>query len=225
MGSPVEFEFSMNLNPEAGQAHELFLLQMRPMSAAETPLAVEITEEERHTAFCYSKSGLGHGRFDTFTDIIQVSPGRFATSETVAIAKEIATLNAAMAKEDRPYLLMGPGRWGSFDRWLGIPVKWGDIAAVGAIVELRNAQLKAEASQGSHFLQQITTRGIPYITITEGDTAGNGGDFVRWDQLDQVPVVTRTRWLNHLRLPEPMVIKCNGRTTECVIHVNPRGLS
>ncbi|MEJ2640699.1 MAG: PEP/pyruvate-binding domain-containing protein [Desulfosarcinaceae bacterium] len=225
MGSPVEFEFSMNLSDVAGQPHELYLLQMRPMSAAETPLAVEIMEGEREKAFCYSRSGLGHGRFDTIVDIIQVSPRRFEAAETVAIAKEIATLNAGMAKEEHPYLLMGPGRWGSFDRWLGIPVKWGDIAAVGAIVELRNAQLKADASQGSHFLQQITTRGIPYITITEDNTAGHGGDIVRWDQLSQIPVVARTRWLNHLRLPQPMVIKCNGRTSECVIHVNPRALT
>jgi DNA-binding NarL/FixJ family response regulator len=217
MGCPVEFEFSMNLSPDEDRPHEFHLLQMRPMSAAETPLAVEISDRERETAFCYSRSSLGHGRFDTITDIVQVSPRRFEAGETVAIAREIAALNAVLASEDRVYLLMGPGRWGSFDRWLGVPVKWADIDNVGAMMELRNAQLKADASQGSHFLQQLTSRGIPYITVTE--TEGAGGDIIRWDQLAAAPVVARTRWLNHLRLPAPLVIKCNGRTSEGVIRV------
>jgi DNA-binding NarL/FixJ family response regulator len=214
MGCPVEFEFSMNLSPDEGRPHAFYLLQMRPMSAAETPQAVEISEGERDTVFCYSRSSLGHGRFDTIADIVQVSPQRFEAAETVAIAREIAALNATLVKTDRPYLLMGPGRWGSFDRWLGIPVKWPDIDGVGAMVELRNAQLRADASQGSHFLQQLTSRGIPYITVTEGGT-----DRIRWEQLDQIPVVAQTRWLNHLRLPAPLVIKCNGRTSEGVIRV------
>jgi hypothetical protein len=214
MGCPVEFEFSMNLSPDDALPHEFYLLQMRPMSAAETPLTVEITSDERERSFCYSRSALGHGRFDTITDIIQVSPDRFEAAETVAMALEIAALNAVLAKEGRTYLLMGPGRWGTFDRWLGIPVKWSAIAAVGAMVELRNEQLKADASQGSHFLQQLTSRGIPYITVTDSD---RGPDVIRWHQLDHAPVVGRTRWLNHLRLNKPLTIKCNGRTSESVI--------
>ncbi|MDJ0780437.1 MAG: PEP/pyruvate-binding domain-containing protein [Desulfosarcinaceae bacterium] len=238
MGCPVEFEFSMNLNPEDGERHAFHLLQMRPMSAAETPMVVEISDEERATSFCYSRSGLGHGRFESIRDIVQVSRRRFDAGETVAIAQEIAALNARLAAQGRTYLLMGPGRWGSFDRWLGIPVKWRDIAAVGAMVELRNAQLSADASQGSHFLQQITSRGIPYITVTEADTpSGNGAlmddtvpavsdrrgrgqrEAVRWHQLEGAPVVSRSRWLNHLQTATPLMIKCNGRSSECVIQV------
>ena len=88
--------------------------------------------------------------------------------DTVAISQSIATINKGLIKSERPYLLMGPGRWGSFDRWLGIPVKWQDINGVGAIVEIRNNTLKADPSHGSHFFQHITVSEIPYLTITEG---------------------------------------------------------
>ena len=107
---------------------------------------------------------------------------------------------------------MGPGRWGSFDRWLGIPVKWRDISGVGAMVEIRNQSLKADPSHGSHFFHNITANGIPYLTITEG-----GEDRIRWDILQALPDPQSDTYLTHVRLPRPLIVKCDGKQSQAVI--------
>ena len=121
-------------------------------------------------------------------------------------------MNQTLMNEKRNYLLMGPGRWGSFDRWLGIPVKWRDIEAVGAMVEIRNDTLKADPSHGSHFFQHITANGIPYLTVTEGS-----GDRIRWEILKSLPIEDSNHHLIHVRLQRPLVIKCDGRHSRAVI--------
>ena len=119
-----------------------------------------------------------------------------------------------MLKEKRPYLLIGPGRWGSADRWLGIPVQWRHISGVGAIIELRNEKLKADPSQGSHFFQNITSLGIHYITVTEG---AESEDHFDWEWLNSLPVVQETTFLRHVRLEKPLILKIDGRKSQCVI--------
>jgi hypothetical protein len=98
-------------------------------------------------------------------------------------------------------------------RWLGIPVKWRHISGVGAILEIRGALIKADPSQGSHFFQNITSLGIPYVTVTEGST-----DFLDWKWLESLPVVKETTFLKHVRLTEPLTIKINGRKSQCVMY-------
>jgi hypothetical protein len=156
--------------------------------------------------------GLGHGRKQTMADIVFVRPDTFDPANTVAIAQSIAAVNQALLKEKRPYLLMGPGRWGSFDRWLGIPVKWHDINGVGAIVEIRNDTLKADPSHGSHFFQNITANGIPYLTVSEGNN-----DFIRWEHLQALPIVSTNSHLSHVRLQQPLVLKCDGRHSRAAV--------
>ncbi len=112
----------------------------------------------------------------------------------------------------RPYLLVGPGRWGSLDRWLGIPVQWRHISGVGAILEIRGPLIKADPSQGSHFFQNITSLGIPYVTVTEGTQ-----DRLDSQWLASLPVVNETAHLRHVRLPRPLTIKIEGRRSRCVM--------
>jgi hypothetical protein len=130
------------------------------------------------------------------------------------MAEEVGRINAALRKEKRPYLLVGPGRWGSFDRWLGIPVKWKDISGVGAIIELRNEKLKADPSQGSHFFQNITSLGIHYITVTE-----ESEDYFDWEWVNSLPTIQETNFLRHVRLEKPMILKIDGRKSQCVIFI------
>jgi hypothetical protein len=125
---------------------------------------------------------------------------------------EIDRMNAALVKEKRPYLLIGPGRWGSADRWLGIPVQWRNISGVGAMIELRNKTLKAEPSQGSHFFQNITSLGIHYITVSE-----DSDDFLDWEWLSSLPAVKESGFLRQVRLEKPMVLKIDGRRSQCAI--------
>jgi hypothetical protein len=111
-----------------------------------------------------------------------VKPDDFDSGQTRQIAREIGELNSGLMKASRKYLLIGPGRWGSADRWLGIPVSWAEICGVGAMVEIASSQLRADPSQGSHFFHNITTLGITYATVSEDDS-----DFINWDWLKAQP--------------------------------------
>jgi len=142
----------------------------------------------------------------------------------VEIAKEISLMNRKLEDEGRPYLLIGPGRWGSADHWLGIPVQWSDISGVGGMVEIRNAQLRADPSQGSHFFQNITSLGIPYFTVTENNgnnsSAEEGdahADFIDWKFLFAIPVSEEGKYVRHIQLPQPFIMICNGKDSEGII--------
>jgi len=212
MGCPVEIEFSATLSPEPAQKSSFFFLQMRPMVADLETFDVKITAQDMQKAFCTSTQALGNGRSKDIADIVYVKPEDFKPESTVEMAKEIGRLNAALLKEKRPYLLVGPGRWGSADRWLGIPVQWHDISGVGAIIELRSALLKADPSQGTHFFQNITSLGIHYVTVTEG-----AEDRLDWEWIRSLRAVQETRFLKHVRLEQPFLLKIDGKTSQCVM--------
>ncbi len=211
MGCHVEFEFAVNLEEGPEQPAEFVLLQMRPMSPGTDPYDVEVTDTDIDQALCFDAKALGHGKFDHLSDIVYIKQ-TFDPARTRDIALQISKINAALKADGRAFLLIGPGRWGSFDPWLGIPVKWEDINGAGAIIELRSAVLPAEPSQGSHFFQHITTHGLPYLSVDDNDH-----DFIRWEQIRQFQVVQETEHICHVRTPEPLLIKCNGRTSQCVI--------
>lgn len=212
MGCHVEFEFAVNLIGGRSELPAFYILQMRPMPIGSDPYDVDITDTDKAIAVCFSSNALGHGKNDQMVDLIYIKPGSFDAARTRDMAAEVGRLNASLKTENRPFLLIGPGRWGSFDPWLGIPVKWEDINGAGAIIELRNADLKADPSQGSHFFQQITTHGISYLTINE-----EGDDFIRWEWIQKLKTIKETTYFNHARMPAPMLIKCNGRISQCAI--------
>jgi len=212
MGCPIEIEFSVSLSPDRKKKNEFFFLQMRPMVAGVEHSYVHITREEFSSAFCRSTQALGNGRNHTISDIVYVKPESFKVESTLEIAEEIGCINAGLAKQKRPYLLVGPGRWGTADRWLGIPVQWHHISGVAAMVELRNAVLKADPSQGSHFFQNITSLGIHYLTITEGSE-----DHLDWSYLASLATIQESTYLRHVRTQDPVLLKIDGRTSRAVV--------
>jgi CheY-like chemotaxis protein len=214
MGCPVEIEFSVNLTPGRERKGEFNFLQIRPMAADDQRLEVEITSKERESAFCHSSQALGNGKHEDISDIVYVKPKDFRPESTVEMAQEINRLNGILTKEERPYLLVGPGRWGTADRWLGIPVQWKNISGVRAMIELRNQTLKADPSQGSHFFQNITSLGIHYLTVTED--AGSGDHF-DWRWVESLSAERETTFLRHVRLEKPFLLKIDGRTREGII--------
>lgn len=213
MGCPVEIEFSVNLGTESRRKKEFFFLQMRPLAAEFDRNDVAITDEEIKNALCFSQNALGNGKYDNISDIIYVKPNNFKIDATAQMAEEIGGLNALLAKEKRRYLLLGPGRWGSSDRWLGIPVQWRNISGVGAIMELKNSHIHADPSQGSHFFQNITSLGIPYITVVEDST-----DMLDWKCLESLPIIQETQYIRHVRADNPLTIKIQGKRSICVIY-------
>jgi hypothetical protein len=210
MGCPVEIEFAVNL--AAGQRPGFDLLQIRPMAVARQKLTVDISAEDRQRAVCYSTAALGNGQISGIEDIVFVDPEAFDAARTVEIAAEVGRLNKLIASQGRNYLLIGPGRWGSADRWLGIPVKWNDISAVKAMIETTTEALRADPSQGSHFFHNITSLDISYLTAS-----GNGEDFVDWEWLKRHPAETATTYLKHLKLARPLTIKIDGRKSQAVV--------
>ena len=216
MGCHVEFEFAVNLDISPQETPVFHILQMRPMPIGSDPFEVGISNAERAEALCFSSQTLGHGVQNHIADVVYVKPDAFNPSRTRIMAQEIAKINAAMNAEDRAYLLAGPGRWGSFDPLLGIPVKWEDINNAGVIVELRNASLKADPSQGSHFFQHMTTHGLFYFTVDE-----EGNDRLDWDQLGRLQIFHESEHLCHLRLPDCLAIKCDGRISEGIVSLPP----
>jgi len=214
MGCPVEIEFAINIPPENDRKAkpEFDLLQIRPMSLSSQSEEVEITDAEISEAVCLSDSALGNGTFNDICDILFVKQDSFDPSRTRDISTEISSMNKSLMRQKKPYLLIGPGRWGSADRWLGIPVTWHDIAGVGVIIETSTEKLKADPSQGTHFFHNITSLGIGYLTVLQDKTS-----FLNFDWLNGLPVEKETGFLRHVRLKKPLLIKINGKGARAVI--------
>jgi len=212
MGGAVEIEFAVNMAFTAHQKAEFFLLQIRPMAQGVQHEDVEISDREIAEAFCFSKNAMGNGVFQDIVNIVFVDPDRFDPARTVEIAAEIGRINRQLSRQEQKYLLVGPGRWGSADRWLGIPVGWNDISGVGAIIETSYDKLKADPSHGTHFFHNITSLGISYITVIE-----NGEDFIEWPWLKSLPPKTETAFLKHLKLDAPLTVKVDGRKSRAVL--------
>ncbi|MBW2251766.1 MAG: phosphoenolpyruvate synthase PpsA, partial [Deltaproteobacteria bacterium] len=212
MGSPVEIEFSVNIDFDKKKKPEFSLLQIRPMAISMHNRDVEITKKDIKQAFCFSTMALGNGKFKDITDIIYVRPDSFDPARTVEIAGEIGKVNRQMVQQNKKYLLIGPGRWGSADRWLGIPVTWKNISGIGAVVETTAENLKADPSQGSHFFHNITSLGISYLTIKENDE-----DFLDWKWLQSLLAESETDHLRHIKLDRPITLKIDGKKSRAVL--------
>jgi hypothetical protein len=212
MGCPVEIEFAVHMPFKEDRKPSFELLQIRPMAVTPSNLEVKISDDDISRAFCYSTMALGNGRFEEIKDIIFINPDTFNPAQTVEIAIEIGNVNKELTLHNRKYLLIGPGRWGSADRWLGIPVRWTHISNVGAIVETTIESLKADPSQGSHFFHNITSLGISYLNTSE-----SGEDFIDWQWLQSLPAKKETPHLKHIILSQPLTIKIDGKHSRAVI--------
>ncbi len=212
MGTSIEIEFAVNLAPKDGERPEFSLLQIRPMGRYRQNMDIKIKEQDKKDAFCFSTMSLGNGEYKDIFDIIYVDPEKFDSAKTMDIAGEINKLNAIFNKTEKKYLLIGPGRWGSSDPWLGIPVSWNDISNVGVMVETTIESIKADPSQGSHFFQNITSLGISYITVLD-----KGQDFIDYGWLKNQTSENETDFLRHLSFKQPVKILVNGKTSQAVI--------
>jgi CheY-like chemotaxis protein len=213
MGGPVEIEFAVNLKVPAGRPRELGFLQMRPLALAREAEAIEVGTIEPGSAVCWSRCVLGHGRLEGICDLVVVDSKRFDRARSRETALEIARLNRKLLSESVPYILIGVGRWGSRDPWLGIPVTWDQVAGARVIVEAGLQDLKVAPSQGSHFFQNLTSFHVGYFTVNP--EAGDG--HVDWPWLDAQTPVTENAHVRHLRFEKSLLVKMNGRKGEGVV--------
>jgi CheY-like chemotaxis protein len=213
MGTSVEMEFTVDLPVKGVRSRpRVSLLQIRPMGQYKQNFGVTITEKDLKNAFCHSTLSLGNGEYKDIRDIVYVDPKTFEPNKMPLVAGEINKINAMFNDTGTKYVLIGPGRWGSSERWLGIPVVWNDISNVGCMVETTIESIKADFSQGSHFFQNITSLGIPYMTVQD-----KGNNFIDYDFLSSLEPATTTRYLKHIRFDRPVRILVDGTTSQAVI--------
>ena len=169
-------------------------------------LEVDITDDDRIPAFCISHKALGNITNSEITDLVYVIPDKFDPAKSTEIASEISKINAKLLKDNRKYILIGPGRWGSADPWLGIPVAWEDICSVGAIIETTHPLIHAEPSQGSHFFHNMITLGINYFNVSNAEA-----DRLDWGWIQSLPVTQKTAHVVHSTTDQPFTLKVDGR--------------
>ncbi|KYK29877.1 MAG: hypothetical protein AYK23_01445 [Candidatus Proteinoplasmatales archaeon SG8-5] len=201
MGRPVEIEFALSEDDDGKPV--VHVLQIRPLVTMREHKEVHISEGDRESALAYTDRALGNGILEDISDIVYVPPGLFDSSRTVEIAREIGEINKEL---ERPYILIGPGRWGTRDRWLGVPVEWDQISYARAIIEASLENFRIDPSHGTHFFHNITSLGILYLTVPYGKKEA----FVDWNWLDSIEPETQRKHVRHLRV-EHLNVKVDGR--------------
>ncbi len=217
LGNPVEIEFAVRLprqaGPLSGQAAEFGFLQIRPLTLARDSEVLTFDDVRPEELICRSGKVLGNGCIENLYDVVVVDSQRFERSHSQEVAKAVAQFNWRLNEENRPYLLIGVGRWGSTEPWLGIPVEWDEISGARAIVEAGFRDFRVTPSQGSHFFQNLTAFQIGYFTVNPD--AGEGS--VDWQWLAEQPSVEEEGCVRRLQFAEPIRVVMNSRTSQGAI--------
>ena len=206
MRRPVEIEFAVNFNA-SNKTGVFYLLQIRPMVDMKADLDEDLNLIPEDKLILKSENSLGHGVMDDICDIIYVKTDGYTASNNQLIAYEIEKLNRKFLDEGKHYVLVGPGRWGSSDTWLGIPVKWPNISAARVIVEAGLTNYRVDPSQGTHFFQNLTSFGVGYFTINAFMNDG----ICNQDYLNSLPAVEETKFLRWVRFEKPLTVKMDGK--------------
>lgn len=213
MGTPVEIEFAVNLIIPKGKRKEFAMLQMRPMVLSREIEELMIGDIKDSDLICQSEQVLGNGAINGIYDVISVDINKFDRGKSKEVAMEVSKLNSKLLAERKPYLLIGVGRWGSLDSWLGIPVTWDQISGAAVIVEAGFKDFQVTPSQGSHFFQNITSFRVGYFTVNSIDHSG----FIDWDWLDKQKSIEELNYTSHLRFDTPISVRMNGQENRGVI--------
>jgi CheY-like chemotaxis protein len=212
MNGPVEIEFAVSTAVPKGQPAEFYLLQMRPMVIEQELERLSILDTHREDLICRSDLVLGNGAVSDIRDVVVVDYESFDRRKSMQVAGEIRGFNHELVDHKLPYLLIGVGRWGSADPWLGIPVRWEDINGARVIVETGLRDIKVAPSQGTHFFQNITSSKVGYITVHDTDRS-----FIDWEWLNQQGAQEKAEFTRHLRFEDPITVIMDGHRKSAVI--------
>jgi hypothetical protein len=213
IGKPVEIEFAVELNRPKGQPAVFNLLQIRPIVESKERVDVKIEKIAYEETILYSHAALGNGTVNDLHDIVYVKTATFDPSRNTETVSRIAALNDKFLADHKQYVLVGPGRWGSSDPWLGIPVKWPQIAAARLIVESGLENYRIDPSQGTHFFQNLTSFRVGYFTIHPYIKDG----FFDVEYLDSLPAVYEDDLIRQVHFDDPLTMIINGRTNSGVL--------
>ena len=215
MRRPVEIEFACNIH--ADKTCDFYLLQIRPIVDAKERLDEDVRAIPDADCLLRSHNSLGHGISEDVTDVVYVKyDDHFSAMNNFYVADDIERINRKFLADGKNYVLIGPGRWGSSDHYLGVPVKWPHISAARVIVEVALKNYNIDPSQGTHFFQNLTSFGVGYFTV---DTNTGEGGFVNKEMLDAMPAVEETQYVRHVRFDRPLRILMDGKKQEgAVLH-------
>ncbi len=217
LDTAVEIEFAMTFPSKAdSEAAQLGFLQVRPMVVSDEQ--VEITDEdlECDSVLIASDHVMGNGMNETVRDVVYVKPDSFEARHTRVIASQLEKINTPLMAHNQPYLLIGFGRWGSSDSWLGIPINWGQICGAKVMVEATLPNMNIEPSQGSHFFHNLSSFEVDYFTVSHHAEKG-----IDWAWLNEQEIISETEFVKHVRLLNPLRVKVDGRTGRGVIFQGP----
>ncbi|GAB1403782.1 PEP/pyruvate-binding domain-containing protein [Lentimicrobium sp.] len=207
MGKPVEIEFAVDMNQPKGSPSLFNVLQIRPIVDSREAISANLDEISRDDILIFARKALGNGMTNNISDFIYIKPDTFNPAQNSHTANRIGALNEQMLAQRRGYILVGPGRWGSADPWLGIPVKWSQISAARVIVESGLRHYRIDPSQGTHFFQNLTSFGVGYFTI---NPFLNDGSY-DLDFLNQLPAVYEDEVIRHVRFDKEVVVYIDGK--------------
>ena len=213
MGTPIEIEFAVNMSVPENMPKEFGLLQMRPLVLKREMEVLDLEVKNKNQILCESPNVLGHGVLKDIYDIVYVDYDKFDRSKSKDVAAEVSKLNSQLVSRKTPYLLIGVGRWGTLDPWLGIPVNWDQISGAKAIVESSFKDFMVTPSQGSHFFQNLTSFMVAYFTTNTYKEQG----FVDWKWLKQQKKVQKLNFTRHIHLDNSLTIKMNGHENKGII--------
>jgi len=218
MGVPIEIEFAVNLNKDIanGIKPTFYVLQIRPLTINTDEIYIDSDNLDMKQLFLYTSSGMGNGIISNINDIIFIDPDKFDRLKTIEMQQEIAHLNQKMKDLNRQYILIGPGRWGSRDRFLGIPVQWHEINKAKIIVETGMKDFIVDASQGTHFFHNLISMNTGYFTVPYDSKT----DFIDWEWLKNQPIEEKMEYFIHIQTDDPTVIKMDGRNGISFIYKN-----
>lgn len=210
MNKPVEIEFAVDMDVPIGEPKVFYLLQIRPIVEQDQVMKENLDDIKQEQTIIFSNSALGNGVIEDVCDIVYIKPETFAASRNNELVNELGMINDRFLKEGRYYVLVGPGRWGSGDPWLGIPVKWPQISAARLIVESGLANYRIDPSQGTHFFQNLTSFRIGYFTINPFMNDG----FYNLEYLAGIPAFYEDEFIRHVRFNKPLIIKIDGKKSK-----------
>jgi len=216
LGSPVEIEYAVDLNKSANGLPSFYLLQIKPLVGNQLAYNIDLGKIDKTRILLFTQSSLGNGEIQHIRDVVFVDIDKFNKLKTYDIAMDIEKINHKMIKENTEYILIGPGRWGTRDPFLGIPVVWSQISNARVIAEVSLANFPLDSSLGSHFFHNVTSMNIGYFSVL--DTSPT--DYIRWDVLNNCETIAETAYLKHVRFPQPLQVLMNGRQKTSVILIN-----
>jgi len=215
LGSPVEIEFAVDLNKDKDYKASFYLLQIKPLLGNAEDYEIELDKIEDEKVILFSDKGMGNGIIEDLYDVIYICKNIFNKSKTPEMALEIEGLNQIMIKENRKYILIGPGRWGTRDQWIGIPVTWPQISNAKIIVETSYEGFPLDASSGSHFFHNVTSMNVGYFSIQPELSRS----YIKYDLLNSQELVNQTKFFKHVRFKDPLNVKMDGKKRISVVSI------